>query len=153
MISLSTKNETFLAPDSSQVTPVVLSAIMTKIEDIVKGFDQKFYIELHDEVSYDDLVNIEGKLEFKFDDDYKEFCLAGCLNYGRISHDMIPLNEILDHQKFLKNDDLIPFASDGCGGLFCWQKNVSGIVYWDHEENSINKVNESYVDWLKNNVY
>ena len=43
--------------------------------------------------------------------------------------------------------DLVPFASDPFGNLFCFQfsgGSVSAVVFWDHEKNSTSRICKTF---------
>ncbi len=90
----------------------------------------------------------ESALGFSFPQTYREFLALGGLNELNFDQRILSPAAIVEDHQFVSSLGLIPFASDGCGGLFCWENSALSagrVVYWDHETNSIETSFDSFL--------
>ena len=143
---------------------------MTIFKKFVNKFNRADNIKTS---SQTDINNLEAEFKICLPNDFKTFIL----NYGNVWTleilDIIVDNEfeLNDIQQFWdveqiiydkKNEwtsnistDLIPFASDCMGNIFAFLasdlktiKETAAIYFYDHDFDKIEKISESFTDWI-----
>ena len=83
-------------------------------------------------MSEKDITDFEKEINWDFPTDYREILMAVDGGYGKIGDfyiDFWNLNDIIFYYEDIENlDGLIPFASDGCGIAFAFDKKSEEIV-------------------------
>jgi len=138
---------------SGFVTPA--GCVMTTKNDISQLLEKNEKYRLDNpSPSQSELGKAELELGKSLTDWYKEFVLLGGLNDLRFSAEILSPDELIGNQEYIKNSEYTAFASDGCGGLFCWDEENSGsIFYWDHETNEFSEVSNNFIKWLESNRF
>lgn len=97
---------------------------------------------------------IETQLGLRLHPDYREFVLLGGLNDLRFTNRPLTLEEMRESLPQVAAE-YVPFASDGCGDLFCWRKlhPEGAITRWLHETGEYTQAAESFIDWLRQNRF
>jgi SMI1 / KNR4 family (SUKH-1) len=86
--------------------------------------------------SRDDLRAVSAALGVALPPSYVEFCLLGGLGELRFSSRILDPKEIVAEKRYVR-EQLLPFASNGCGDFYCWLLDGSAepaVVFLDHEE-------------------
>ena len=106
-------------------------------------------------ISKDIIKSVEHRLQITLPDDYKQIVLKYDGGYPNPNHfkvgekveifnNLISLDgnecnniyEVLEDLQTRIGDQLIPFAEDGFGNLFCFDySDDKSIVFWNHEKN------------------
>lgn len=103
-----------------------------------------------------EISSAEKQLGFIFPAGYSAFVRGGGLGELRIKHRVLSPSETVESQRFLPSSELVPFADNGCGDLYCWvraQGPTSVVVFADHEAGTHHKVSESFDAWLECNRF
>jgi hypothetical protein len=82
---------------------------------------------------------------------YKVFLRLGGLNDLRFNHNILALREIGGNRRHLPSPGFLPFASNGCGDLFCWKERAGDdptVFYWEHESGEFSECASSFSEWL-----
>jgi SMI1 / KNR4 family (SUKH-1) len=127
---------------------------MSEIERILKS--GKSHRELVAVPSSDDLREISIQLGVSLPPSYVEFCQLGGLGELRFSGRILRPQEIVAAKRDVPQQNLLPFADNGCGDLFCWLLDGSlepSVVFVDHEEQSEKKAAASFTSWLAANKF
>ena len=98
------------------------------IQEIIKTIKTNESIGLSEK----DITDFEKEINWHFPTDYREILMAVDGGYGKIGDlyiDFWNLNDIIFYYEDIENlDGLIPFASDGCGIAFVFDKKSEEIV-------------------------
>ena len=98
------------------------------IQEIIKTIKTNESIGLSEK----DITDFEKEINWHFPTDYREILMAVDGGYGKIGDfyiDFWNLNDIIFYYEDIENlDGLIPFASDGCGIAFAFDKKSEEIV-------------------------
>ena len=91
-------------------------------------------------------------MDFELPARYIEFCKLGGLTDIRLKHRVLSPDEILRYRCEVPSN-LVPFADDGCGDLFCWSTDAgSGIdpavIFYDQETQHSSPAAPSFTAWL-----
>ena len=84
-----------------------------------------------------DIAKAEATLGVpSFPNDYRQFVLLGGLNDLRFTCRTWAPDQVARASSSGPPKDLLPFADDGTGNLYCWKRNElpdSPIFLWDHD--------------------
>ena len=98
------------------------------IQEIIKTIGTNESIGLSEK----DIADFEKEINWNFPTDYREILKAVDGGYGKIGNfyiDFWNLNDIIFYYEAIGDlDGLIPFASDGCGIAFAFDKKSEEIV-------------------------
>jgi hypothetical protein len=120
------------------------------------------------QVSEQDLAAVEMRFGFEFPPDYRDAVPRFGLVAPTIALldaivdrqlDMVALSELLDPAEMIASTegwremglpaDLVAFASDGCGNLFCFRTDGDGtIFYFDHDFGTVRPAAPSFAGWI-----
>ena len=115
-----------------------------------------------------ELIDISQKLNYEFPSEYCAFYIKQLTPY--IKPDLFKVNGkekkisylfttnsddkkcILNFQKFDSEYEkiLVPFAELEFGDLLCFNRNENSVIYYDHENDTITKVANSWEDFYRN---
>ena len=128
---------------------------MTTKNDISQILGQNGKYRLDNPVpSQSELDKTETKLGKSLTDWYKVFVMLGGLNDLRFSAEVLSPKELVENQEYINKSKYTVFASDGCGGLFCWaDDNTDSIFYWNHETDKYSEISKNFVKWLESNRF
>ena len=102
-------------------------------------------------ISKDDVLTLERTLGVQLIEDHKEFLLLGGLDDLRFTQNLLNPEEIVSARRYV-DGDLVPFADDGTGDVFCWRQDESSgyeILRWNHESREPEKYCDSFVKCLQ----
>ncbi len=102
-------------------------------------------------VSKDDVVALERTLGIRLIDDHRQFLLLGGLDDLRFAQNLLSPDEVVCARTYVSSD-LVPFADDGTGDVFCWRQTDSHgheILRWNHETGKSEEYCDSFVKCLK----
>ncbi len=122
---------------------------MTEIADILIADARHMLADPERIPSLEGIRSAEADLGTTLPKDYVEFCRLGGLNHLRIRHQVLAPAEILANRDPLQDPTLIPFASNGCGDLFCWRAGKPQVLFWDHGQGTASLGAPSFVEWLR----
>ena len=111
--------------------PLAFEFIMSVAEVLSRGKSVRSNVSF--DTSDADIAAAESTLSFTFPQAYREFLALGGLNELDFDHRILSPAEIVANHRFVSSHGLIPFASDGCGGMFCWDIRspiAAAVVYW-----------------------
>ncbi len=100
----------------------------------------------------EELRSLEELIDRSLPRAYVEFLRLGGLGDLRFSNEVLAPDEIAEAITSVRRVGLVPFASNGCGDLFCWQRNKlphSKVVYWEHEESKTHDAFETFESALQ----
>jgi len=147
---------------------------MDYIERFVDRFSESSMTSLIKPETVEDISNLERRFEIKLPNDYKIFLK----NYGNIWTPTI-LDKVVDNdlnfydvQQFWSieaiildidngwtaqtGQDILPFASDCSGNLFCFTlddlrsgKNDCEIHFYDHDFDTFENLSKSFKEWIE----
>ena len=119
-------------------------------------------------VSEEELSVVEARFGFRFPVDYRD----AVLRFGLVSPTIALLDAIVDQELAMGDlsallnpdemiaategwremglpDDMVAFASDCSGNLFCFGTQTDGIVfYFDHDFGTMRSVAPSFANWI-----
>jgi hypothetical protein len=124
------------------------------MSEVVEILQQNIQYRLDDPqniVSEDAIHAIEKQLGVALPAEYVEFCLLGGLNDLQFQHTVLSPGAIVTHAQSVSDQSLVPFASNGCGDLFCWRKNMQEIMFWEHDNGTVSPIEGTFIQWLKDN--
>jgi len=127
---------------------------MSEIERILHSGN--FHRELAVVPSTEDLRLVSSRLGVVLPSSYIEFCQLGGLGELRFNHQILRPEEIVKARSYVPKENLLPFADNGCGGLYCWLIDGSPeptVVFFDHEEQSETAAAASFTAWLAENRF
>jgi hypothetical protein len=107
-------------------------------------------------VSEADLTAAEVQLSHSLPPSYREFVTLGGLAELRFKHRILAPNEILEAVKYIDGARYIPFADNGCGDLYCWEKAMTQeprVIFVDHETEEHTVDSDSFLEWLRKNRF
>jgi hypothetical protein len=102
------------------------------------------------------LTAAEAQLSHSLPPSYREFVTLGGLAELRFNHRVLAPKEILEAVKHIDGARFIPFADNGCGDFYCWEKVMAQeprVVFVDHETAEHTFDSDSFVDWLRKNRF
>lgn len=127
---------------------------MSEIERILKsGKSQRELVAVS---SADDLRTVSSRLGVMLPPSYIEFCQLGGLGQLRFHHRVLRPEEISEARGYVRGENLLPFAANGCGDLYCWLIDGSlepEVVFFDHEEQRATPAAASFTAWLAENRF
>ncbi|MEJ0034946.1 MAG: SMI1/KNR4 family protein [Gammaproteobacteria bacterium] len=103
--------------------------------------------------SQEDFRRASDTLAFELPASYVEFCQLGGLTDIRLRHRILSPNEILRSRCEVPGN-LVPFADDGCGDLFCWPTDTGvepAVIFYDQETQHSSPAAPSFTEWLAMN--
>lgn len=132
------------------------------------NLDWKF---VNNNVSIEDIKNIESTLNIKLPKDYIECVMANNAGYpdkysfdmggekGKVFEYLLSISKdddenMIDVYLRLKNDlpkGVIPFARDGFGNLICFKymdSDTYEIVFYDHEDQKVYFISNTFSEFL-----
>jgi hypothetical protein len=142
-----------LARFSAPGTPILVGDLhaMTAIERILttgESAREEVLVPTDEEIR-----EVESEVGFRFPPSYCEFLRLGGLGELRIHHRVLTPSEILEALQYLQNRDIVPFADNGCGDLYCWPRSESLepiVVFADHQEDyKYFREADSFTAWLE----
>ncbi|WP_165973898.1 SMI1/KNR4 family protein [Paucimonas lemoignei] len=98
-----------------------------------------------------DITNAESSLGRGLPEQYKVFLRLGGLNDLRFNHEILSPSEILHNRTYLPSLEYVPFASNGCGDLFCWKAGELDdpqVYLWEHDSGKLLDCGANFVAWL-----
>jgi hypothetical protein len=103
--------------------------------------------------SDEEFRNSEAELRFRFPDSYREFVRLGGLCELRINHRVLSPSEILQSHHNMPDQELVPFADNGCGDFYCWPRIEAAepvVLFADHETGyTYSEAALSFTHWLE----
>jgi hypothetical protein len=120
-------------------------------------------------VSKHALDEVENQLHCRLPEDYKDAVLEVGLPRPTIALldaiverelDVDPIGDFYEPREIVADtlewrqlgmpENLVAFASDGCGNMFCFDtnNNDSAIFFFDHNLKSVNLIADSFSTWL-----
>ncbi|RJP71313.1 MAG: SMI1/KNR4 family protein [Comamonadaceae bacterium] len=123
---------------------------MTEVEAILKS-GKSSRDESVAPVLEQEIREAEAVLGIAFPASYCEFMELGGLDELRFTHRILRPSEVVEAKRYTGAAPIVPFADDGCGGLFGWADSAEvepTVVMWDHEESSLVQVAPSFTVWL-----
>ena len=102
------------------------------------------------------LAAVSAQLPFPFPPSYAEFVRLGGLAELRVNHRVLAPAEVLESLSFVDLSRYVPFADNGCGDLYCWEKSNATeppVVFADHETGKYTLEASSFVEWLRGNRF
>jgi hypothetical protein len=127
---------------------------MSEIERILRS--GKSHRELAAVPSADELNAVSNQLGVPLPPSYVEFCQLGGLGELRFNHRILRPAEMAEARRFVRKENLLPFADNGCGDLYCWLLDSSSepaVVFFDHEEQTETAAGGSFTAWLAGNRF
>lgn len=103
--------------------------------------------------SPEDFRRASDILDFELPASYVEFCQLGGLSDIRLRHRVLSPEEIL-RCRFEVSGNLVPFADDGCGDLFCWRADTGvepAVIFHEQETQRSSPAAPSFAAWLAAN--
>jgi hypothetical protein len=127
---------------------------MKEIEEILQENQNH---KLDDSIpTEEDFAEVEMVLNKPLPYAYKRFVELGGLNDLRFNHRVLNPKEIIECDEMVGIDRYLPFASNGCGDLFCWHLPEMAnppVVLWLHETKNIEGVEFCFTVWLEKNRF
>ena len=123
---------------------------MNPIEQVLAG-NSKYRIE-RQPPSAEEIAVVENAVGGPLPPGYLEFLRLGGLGDLRFTDEVLAPNEILQSLKLVSYLKLVPFASNGCGDLYCWRMAElphSAVVFWDHDDSAVHESFESFESALQ----
>ena len=99
---------------------------------------------------------IEVQLAHPLPMSYREFVALGGLAELRFNHRVLAPEDILGALKYIDGARLIPFADNGCGDFYCWERAMEPeprVVFVDHETAQQTPDSDSFIAWLRKNRF
>lgn len=127
---------------------------MSEIERILKS--GKSHRELAAVPSTEDLHAASIRLGVPLPPSYVEFCQLGGLGELRFNHRILRPAEMAEARGYVSQENLLPFAANGCGDYYCWLIDGSSepaVVFFDHEEQRETAAAASFTAWLAANKF
>lgn len=103
--------------------------------------------------SESELTEVELQLRFRFPAEYREFVRLGGLNDLRFKNRVLAPSEIVASRRYVPHEQYVPFSSNGCGDLYCWERSDGSVFFWDHESRTASRHEENFVVWLRRNRF
>ncbi len=130
---------------------------MSRIEDILKT-GESARDEDAPAVTSKELKAAEEKLGFTFPSSYYEFAALGGFGELRISHRVLTPEEIIESLRYIDIGSYVPFADNGCGDYYCWQRSLDDeprVYFLDHESEfeEVAADADSFAEWLAKNRF
>lgn len=103
--------------------------------------------------SPEDFHRASVALDFDLPASYVEFCQRGGLTDMRLKHRVLSPSEILLYRSEVAGN-LVPFADDGCGDLFCWPTGTGSepaVLFYEQETQHASPVAPSFTAWVAMN--
>lgn len=107
-------------------------------------------------VSAAEISDASSRLGFSFPESYLQFVKLGGLAELRINHRVLSPIEILEALRYVDGSKYVPFADNGCGDLYCWERVAAAeppVVFADHEDNQYLADSEGFIEWLRKNRF
>ena len=127
---------------------------MSEIERILRSGES--HRELVAVPSTDELSRVSNRLGVVLPPSYIELCQLGGLGELRFNHRILRPAEMMEARGFVPRENLLPFADNGCGDLYCWLMDGSSepaVVFFDHEERTETTAAASFTAWLAANRF
>lgn len=102
----------------SSIQEILAQNLVDRLDEPVPGDEQ--------------LTKAETALRVSLPAEYREFVRCGGLNDLRFKNRILGPAEIVQNARYLHGGDHVPFASNGCGDLYCWSQPAMQVVLWDH---------------------
>jgi hypothetical protein len=102
------------------------------------------------------LADAEAQLSYPLPPSYRVFVALGGLAELRFRHRVMAPGAIVEAVKYVDRARYVPFADNGCGDLYCWDKSIAPeprIVFMDHETSEYAPDSESFVEWLRKSKF
>jgi hypothetical protein len=106
-------------------------------------------------VSEEELAAAEAELSWSFPPSYREFVALGGLAEMRINSRVLGPKEVVE-LPHVDRSRHIPFAENGCGDLYCWERSVAPeprVLFLDHETSEHTVDSDSFLEWLRKNRF
>ena len=100
-----------------------------------------------------ELTEVERQLGFRFPAEYREFVGLGGLNDLRFKNRVLGPSEIVASREYVPQEQYVPFSSNGCGDLYCWDRSDGSVFFWDHESRTAYRHEENFLAWLRRNRF
>jgi hypothetical protein len=127
---------------------------MSEVERILHS--GKSHRELAAVPSTEDLRLVSRRLGVNLPPSYMEFCQLGGLGELRFHCRILRPEAIAEARSYVPKENLLPFAANGCGDLYCWLIDGSpepAVVFFDHEDQSETAAAASFTAWLAENRF
>ena len=126
---------------------------MNEIEQILQA-GRRWPDESHSTPQPEEIEHAAAQLSFSFPESYLAFISLGGLSERGFKNTVLAPSEIVASSAALPDAEHVPFGDDGCGDLFCWQKEHSGepsVLLWNHETGEYSESSKSFTAWLREN--
>lgn len=128
---------------------------MTEIEQILLS-GRSARDDTVQSVSATEVGDASNLLSFTFPESYLHFVKLGGLAELRINHRVLSPVEILAALRYVDGTKYVPFADNGCGDLYCWERVAAvepPVIFADHESNQYLADSEGFIEWLRKNRF
>ena len=106
-------------------------------------------------VSESDVARLVAAVHCAVPPSYLEFVQLGGLAELRFRNRVLSPLEILDARGQLPGQR-IPFADNGCGDVFCWERSEQiepPVLLWEHDSGKLAPNAANFIDWLRQNRF
>jgi len=106
-------------------------------------------------VSESDVARLVAAVRCAVPPSYLEFLRLGGLAELRFHNRVLSPVEIVDTLGQLPSQ-CIPFADNGCGDVFCWERSEQvepAVILWEHDSGKLAPNAANFVDWLRQNRF
>jgi hypothetical protein len=101
--------------------------------------------------SDESILVVERQLGRELPGQYKTFVRLGGLNDLRFGCEVLAPSEIENNQGYVSASGYVPFASNGCGDLYCWPADALDnpiVLLWEHDTGAFIDCGTSFLEWL-----